>query len=117
MNLLDLRKFTFELSVINLIVLPFSIPFFIPKKFFGFIRFRLFLNTSLKIVNLTLSPLFLNFPFSFASENSMFPSKFTLSIFTFLFFSTAISSLMLLAIIESATCLISTSVLKNPFLL
>ena len=34
-NLLDLRKFIFVLSVMNLIEDSFSIPFLIPKRFLG----------------------------------------------------------------------------------
>ena len=104
MNLLDLRKFIFALSVMKLIALFLSIPFFSANRFFGFNKFILPLKISLKIVTLTLSPLFLSFPFNFASENSLFPSNLTLSIFTFLFFSTVISNLMLLATMESSTC-------------
>ena len=104
MNLLDLRKFIFVLSVMKLIALFLSIPFFSANRFLGFNKFIVLLKISLKIVTLTLSPLFLSFPFNFASENSLFPSNLTLSIFTFLFFSTVISNLMLLATMESSNC-------------
>ena len=50
MNLLDLRKFIFALSVMKLIALFFSIPFFSANRFLGFNKFILLLKISLKIV-------------------------------------------------------------------
>ena len=117
MNLLDLRKFTFALFVIKFNASSLLIPFFSPNKLIGFNKLKILLKASLKIVTLTLSPLFLSLPFNLASENSLFPSNFTLFILTFLFFSTVMSSLMLLATTESSTSNILTFVLKNPFLL
>ena len=92
-------------------------PFFSPKKFFGFNKLTDLLKTSLKRVTRTLSPLFLSLPFNLASENSLLPSNFTLFILTFLFFSTVMSSLILFATTESSSSNILTFVLKKPFLL
>ena len=117
MNLLDFNKFTFALSVIKLIRSSNLIPFFCPNRFFGFSNSVDFLNNSLNKGTLTLSPDFFSLPFNLASENLRFPSKFILLIFTFLFFSTPISSFILLATIVSNSCLIFTCVLKNPFFL
>ena len=108
MNLLDFKKLTFALSVMKLITSFFLIPSFFPKKFFGLSNSKVFLKISLNKSTFTLSPLFLSFPLSFASENSEFPRKSTLFIFTFLFFVMLMLSLTLLTTTESISCSILT---------
>ena len=108
MNLLDFKKITFALSVMKLIILFLSTPFFSAKKFFGLSNKKAFLKISLNKSTLTLSPLFLSFPLSFASENSEFPTKSILFILTFLFFMILMLSLTLLTTTESVSCSIFT---------